>query len=130
MLVKLFCFFRRKLDCQNFCPRNTYSDRINSLTLGKPFEHICPNEVVICPGDEYLFYNDSQDYKRRYAPPYDQQLAEQLYYLQSLLEYLKDQHIKVVAIDLPVTQAHRGFLSKGFWGTYPHKIIELCRKGR
>jgi hypothetical protein len=108
--------------------KNIYSDRISSLTLGKPFDPICVGETVICPGDRYLFYDSSEDYKRRYAYPCGKQCESQLVCLDSLFRYLKEQHISAVAIELPLTFANQILLADNFWRYYKKRVAEICRK--
>jgi hypothetical protein len=105
-----------------------YSDRISPLTLGKPFELICPGEKIICPGDRYLFYDSSEDYRKRYENPYGKQFTLQLRCLDSLFRYLRQQDIEVSAIELPLTNANHILLPETFWQFYKKRIREICHK--
>jgi len=100
----------------------------SSLALGEPFERLCPGELVIRSSDGYSFKDDTKEYRQRYKNPLSPQLDKQMNCLDSLLKYLAQQHIQVVAFNFPISTDNRKLLPNKFWQYYNDRISEICRK--
>ena len=109
-------------DSVDYCPR------ISPLTSTRPYERICPGELVISSGDGYSFYDNTQEYKKRYRNPFSPQLNMQLHCLDALFKYLRQRNIATIAFEMPLTTANRILLPESFWKFYHKKIIEICQK--
>ena len=49
---------------------DSYFDSYSPLRLGKPFERICPGQIVINSGDGYSFNDDAEKYRQIYKNPF------------------------------------------------------------
>ncbi len=98
------------------------------LALGEPFERICPGEIIIYSNNNYLFKDDTEEYRQRYKNPFSRRFTEQLSYFDSLLKYLAQQNIQVVAFNFPLLAANKKLLPDDFWKYYKDQISEICRK--
>ena len=105
-----------------------YCPRVSPLTSTTPYERICPGELVIHSGDGYSFYDNTQEYKKRYRNPFSPQLNMQLHCLDSLFKYLRQRHIATIAIELPLTTGNHLLLPENFWKFYRKKVTEICQK--
>jgi hypothetical protein len=112
-----------------FKPTYNYdSKNKSSLNLGKPFQRISPGENIIYNNDSYVFKDDTAEYKLRYKNPLSPQLDRQMDCFDSLLKYLAQQRIQVVAFNFPISAANKKLLPDSFWKYYDDSISEICRK--
>jgi hypothetical protein len=109
---------------------NAMHDNTNesSLHLGRPFQLLAPEEIIIYSGDDYSHKDDTEEYKERYKNPLSPQLDMQLGCLDSLLKYLVQRHIAVIVFNLPISQSNRKLLPNEFWTYYNERINKICRK--
>ena len=117
-----------RLNNYNFVPRSKdYFESVSPLALGEPFERICPGEITMNSGDGYFFDDNTNEYQSRYKSPCSPQSEIQLSYFDALLTYLAQRHIKVFAVDMPLTDANRKLLPDKFWSYYHNRIYEMCQ---
>ncbi len=107
---------------------NYGSEDESSLHLGKPFQRISDGEVIIYSNDSSLFKDDTAEYRLRYNNPFSPQLDRQMDCFDSLLKYLAEQHIQVVAFNFPISATNKKLLSDTFWKYYDDRISKICRK--
>ena len=105
-----------------------YLTGVSPLTLGKPFERLCPGELIINSIDGCVARNNTEEYKTRYKYPLSSQFYTQLHYFNCLLEYLAKQNIQVVALNMPLRGDNKKLLGNNFWKIYDNQISETCRK--
>ncbi len=96
--------------------------------FAKPFERIRRGEVLMTPNDGFISYNNINDYRIRYRDPFSSQFQMQMGCFDALLAYLSQMNIKVLVIDMPLTNDNRKLLPASFWQTYTDQIIKTCRK--
>ena len=107
---------------------DSYSEGISPLLLGKPFKGICPGQVIIGSADGYAFDDNTEEYRLKYKNPFSSKLSFQMQSLESLLDYLSKQRIKVVVFGLPLTISNRKLLPEKFWFFYNGQISRICKK--
>ncbi len=105
-----------------------YYETFSPLTFDTPFKRICPGQIVIGSGDGYSFLNNLEEYRSRYRNPRGPELDHQLQCFDDLLAYLAQRHIKVFAVDMPLTDVNRKLLPDSFWTYYHTRIYEICQK--
>ncbi len=99
-----------------------------ALILGEPFERISAGELTISHSDNYSYRDNTDEYKQRYRNPLSPQLETQMGQFDSLLKYLAQLQIKVVAFNLPLKADNKKLLPDTFWKCYDGRISEICRK--
>ncbi len=107
---------------------NYESENESSLHLGKPFQRISPEEIIIYNNGPCAFKDDTEEYKQRYKNPLSSQLHTQMNYFDSLLKYLAQQQIRIVVFNFPISAANKKLLPDNFWKYYDDRISEICRK--
>jgi hypothetical protein len=115
-----------KFDCKSNCISNSRDE--SALHFGKPFRRIAPEDVIIYSDDDYSYRDDTEEYKARYKNSLSPQLNMQLDCLDSLLKYLAQQHIPVVAFNLPISESNRKLLPDKFWTYYDKRISDICKR--
>ncbi len=107
---------------------NDFSEIFSPLRLNKQFQRIRPGEIIVNSSTGYVFRDNTEEYKRRYKRPDSPRFKMQLHCLESLLSYLKQLHIKVVVIGMPLMKENKELLPKNFWKLYNQQISEICHK--
>jgi hypothetical protein len=72
------------------------------------------------------YIDNSVEYAKRYRncnPPF---YKKELEYLTELLRFYKQENIKVMIVDMPLTAANRGLLPSVFWTSYKGGLKTAC----
>jgi hypothetical protein len=93
-------------------------------------EDNAPNELMICPpskSDE-IFHDNSDEYVYRYKKVSQKQFKGQLQYLERMLKTAQERNIKVILINMPLTELNVSLMPTGFYADYLSKVQTLAKK--
>lgn len=103
---------------------------LRRIALKDLLEDVASNETMVCPyGDPPVPYLDNlAEYRQRYAHMNARMFKNQLGYLEQLLQYGKEQNIKVVLVNMPLTSDNVALMPPGFYQNYLTQIQNLSAK--
>ncbi|MBS1991219.1 MAG: hypothetical protein JSS83_11915 [Cyanobacteria bacterium SZAS LIN-3] len=89
-----------------------------------------PNEVLICPPSaaDLVFMDNSGEYRYRYKNPNLKQFASQVGYLERLLKVSDKRGIKVILVNMPLTEENVALMPPNFYDSYMKTIESLTNK--
>ena len=89
-----------------------------------------PNEVMICPPSEAdkIFMDNSAEYRFRYKNPNNKQFDGQVGYLERMLAETRAKGIKVILINMPLTEINVALMPPGFYANYMKKMEHLTEQ--
>ena len=93
-------------------------------------EDNAPNELMICPpskSDE-IFNDNSAEYIYRYSKVNQKQFRGQLQYLERMLKVATQRHIKVILVNMPLTEINVALMPAGFYADYMDKVRTVAQK--
>jgi hypothetical protein len=71
--------------------------------------------------------NSLDEYRRRYSNIEHNNIGVQLGFFNSILEICKQRGIKVVVVNMPLSDANRALLPSGWYSTFSHLLDETCQ---
>lgn len=90
-----------------------------------------PNECMVCPPTALQEPYDANlsEYQFRYRKVSQKQFNEQLSYLTKLLELCRSRKIKVILVNMPLTEDNMGIMPQGFYKNYLDKVQTISTAG-
>jgi hypothetical protein len=86
-----------------------------------------PNEVMICPPSDtdLVFIDNSGEYQYRYKNPNLKQFNGQVGYLERMLKVARNQGIKVILVNMPLTTQNVALMPPHFYADYLTRVTSL-----
>lgn len=76
---------------------------------------------------EQRWNNSLNEYRRRYKNIADRDLSIQIGFLNRLLTVCQERHIKVILMNMPLTDVNRAILPQGFYDGYRTQVGDIAR---
>lgn len=89
-------------------------------------DNVKPGQCVVLPAMPTTYIDNRVEYAKRYRncnPPFYKKEVE---YLGALLNYGKQENIKMMVVDMPLTAVNRGLLPPVFWLSYKGGLQKAC----
>lgn len=115
------------LPSQLVANQNTKSSATGWLfSLNSDNDNVKPGQCVVLPVMPTNYIDNSVEYAKRYRncnPPFYRREVE---YLNALLNFGKQENIKILVVDMPLTAINRGLLPPVFWTSYKTGLKQAC----
>jgi hypothetical protein len=111
-----------------------YTDEVHTpfalrrLTLLDLPEDIGSNERIALPNLEVKFVDNSDEYRRRYQPFKQNKFQEQVDYLAKLMAYCQNEGIKLVLVNMPLTDDNIALMPAGTYDLYKRTVSTLASR--
>jgi hypothetical protein len=96
------------------------------FSLNSDNDNVKPGQCIVLPDMPKAYIDNSVEYAKRYRncnPPF---YKKELEYLSALLKFYKQENIKVMIVDMPLTAVNRGLLPPIFWTSYKGGLKAAC----
>jgi hypothetical protein len=96
------------------------------FSLNSDNDNVKPGQCIVLPNMPRTYIDNSVEYAKRYKncnPPF---YKKELEYLSALLKFYKQENIKVMIVDMPLTAVNRGLLPPAFWTSYKNGLQTAC----
>jgi hypothetical protein len=96
------------------------------FSLNSDNDNVKPGQCIVLPDMPKTYIDNSVEYAKRYRncnPPF---YKKELEYLNALLKFYKQEDIKVMIVDMPLTAVNRGLLPPVFWTSYKGGLKAAC----
>lgn len=89
-----------------------------------------PNEVVVHPpaASGAVYTDNLPEYRYRYSSFKEKQFKEQVSYLERLLELGRERGIKVILVNMPLTEDNVALMPPGLYSRYMETLNTMCTK--
>jgi hypothetical protein len=96
------------------------------FSLNSDNDNVKPGQCVVLPVMPSNYVDNSVEYAKRYRncnPPFYRREVD---YLKALLDFGKQENIKVLVVDMPLTPVNRSLLPPVFWTSYKIGLKQAC----
>lgn len=83
---------------------------------------------MLCGSTEERWQGSQQEYRRRYRNIGERDLSVQMGFLQKLLDTCRERGIKVVLINMPLSDVNRQLMPPGFYAQFRAKIAKISAR--
>lgn len=90
---------------------------------GDMYAGACMVEPML-PGAAHKFVDNTKDYQDRYKSPRKWVYYAQIHFLKRLMQYCSQEHIKLILVNMPITQYNTCMLRQG---VYMHYVDEMSQ---
>jgi hypothetical protein len=87
-----------------------------------------PGQCVVLPNMPTDFIDNSTEYAKRYRNCNPPVYRQEMQYLTEYLKYCREQKIRVLLVDMPLTELNRKLLPAVFWASYKSGINTACKQ--
>jgi hypothetical protein len=96
------------------------------FSLNSDNDNVKPGQCIVLPNMPKTYIDNSVEYAKRYHncnPPFYKKEFE---YLTALLKFYRNENIKVMLVDMPLTAVNRNLLPPIFWASYKGGLKAAC----
>lgn len=87
-----------------------------------------PGEWVVAPDMADLFFDNTQEYMRRFQNPHPAIYPIEISFFSEFLSMMKEMNIRVLVVGMPTQASNRALLPPTFWLSHRAQILKLCNQ--